>query len=255
LSESEPTGVTHLYRVSCYPAFGDNLVVSIQLDDTGAGSAVARRSRTVRSASERLISTWRRSVSQAEVSRFLERIDEMDFWNLPPQDPLAWGYDGQDWKLEGYRNGKSHIVKRWSPEPGAFLGSAIQLLKYADLAGCTGHRPLSQFELSRLKVLAIRNDTSGPAAALVEAPDGAIDLVKVGHGIGADFGVIRAITPDYIELTEVIRDCTDDMRGEWRERVNYLPRNGAAVRAEFSTIVTAVNAERERMGVRCVSSP
>lgn len=227
----------------------------MQIDNKGGGSVIAKRSRTVRPSSKRLISMWRRSVSPAEVARFLERLDRIDFWNVSPEDRSMGGFDGVVWKLEAHRDGKSHVVKRWSPKPGTFLGAAIQLLGFADLAGCDGSRPLSQFELSRLKFLTTRNDGSGPIAALVEAPDGAVELVRVGAGIGADFGVIRAISADYIKISELVRNCADGVHAEWTERINYLPRSGATATDQFATTVTAGSEERDRTGSRCISGP
>ena len=70
--------------------------------------------------------------------------------------------------------------------------------------------------------------------ALARAPDGVTEVVKVGHGVGADLRVVHEVTRDYIKLAEAEMDCAGE---ELRERDNYLPRAGAAVKAGFSMIV------------------
>jgi hypothetical protein len=250
----ERSGATQQYRLTCRPSFADNVIVTVQVYDAGTASLVVKRSRNRRTAPEKLITNRGKTLSKAEVSSFLEMVSEMNFWNLPTRIDVQPDLDGEDWRLEAIRNGRYHVVTRGSPKPGVFRGAAVQMLKLADLSVCAGYTPLGQFELSRLKFIAIRKDGSVPVAALVEAPDGAIESVKIGDGLGADFGVVREITQDYLKISEMVIECSEDENGEWIERANYLPRSGAHVQAEISTIVRAINAEQERRGYRCVSS-
>jgi hypothetical protein len=51
----------------------------------------------------------------------LAALDSANFWNtptLPDADENAVELDGAQWIIEGIRNGKYHIVDRWSPEAG-----------------------------------------------------------------------------------------------------------------------------------------
>ena len=79
-----------------------------------------------------------RSVSAAEVSEFLDRIDRAHFWDLPAEESQPQGLDGAEWILEGVHNGRYHIVVRWCPglpqrsaEAAAFAESARFLFQLA----------------------------------------------------------------------------------------------------------------------------
>jgi hypothetical protein len=52
----------------------------------------------------------------------LEQVREQAqeyFWDLPCRvDDGTVGLDGATWAIEGTRNGKCHVVKRWSPAIG-----------------------------------------------------------------------------------------------------------------------------------------
>lgn len=55
--------------------------------------------------------------------------------------------------------------------------------------------------------------------ALIRAPDGIVHRVRIGNYIGQNFGEIQNITPDRIDLLEIVRDPAT---GAWQERQNML---------------------------------
>jgi hypothetical protein len=61
------------------------------------------------------------------VTDFLHLLDKANFWDLPVRDK-RYGLDGADFILEGVKDGKYQVVKRWSPEEGAYLEAALFLL-------------------------------------------------------------------------------------------------------------------------------
>jgi hypothetical protein len=67
---------------------------------------------------------------------FLDRIEELDYWNLSAReiDSNVVGLDGAQWILEAVRDGQYKIVDRWSPDkdPIRTLG-LIMLLELAKL--------------------------------------------------------------------------------------------------------------------------
>jgi hypothetical protein len=53
-----------------------------------------------------------------EVEPFLARIDTFAFWSAPNPVNDQTGTDGSQWVIEGVKNGKYHIVDRWTPKDG-----------------------------------------------------------------------------------------------------------------------------------------
>ena len=71
-------------------------------------------------------------ISKTAVKKFLDYLEEADFWNMPQYEPPR-GLDGANWIIEGAKNGKYHIVDRWSPEEGPFREAALCLIKLTGL--------------------------------------------------------------------------------------------------------------------------
>jgi hypothetical protein len=64
---------------------------------------------------------------------FLSRLDTCDFWNLKANEENL-GFDGVSWVMEGVKDGRYHIVVRWSPEAGKYREAALFLVKLANLS-------------------------------------------------------------------------------------------------------------------------
>ena len=71
-------------------------------------------------------------ISKTAVKKFLDYLEKADFWNMPQNEPPR-GLDEADWIIEGTKNGKYHIVDRWSPEEGPFREAALYLVKLTQL--------------------------------------------------------------------------------------------------------------------------
>jgi type IV pilus assembly protein PilP len=63
-----------------------------------------------------------------------------------------------------------------------------------------------------------QNDTRW---GLVTAPDGILHRVRVGNYMGQNNGQITRISPNEIQLTEIISDG----QGDWRERESSIALN------------------------------
>jgi len=48
----------------------------------------------------------------------LAQLRRVDFWSLPSHTDEENGADGAEWIIEGVKEGKYHVVRRWSPEKG-----------------------------------------------------------------------------------------------------------------------------------------
>jgi Tfp pilus assembly protein PilP len=92
-----------------------------------------------------------------------------------------------------------------------------------------GSGPLQRYPLEALKLRGVVAATASPRA-LVEAPDGASHLARVGDGIGTSFGRIAAIRPDALVVVERYRDAIGGMH-ERRAELRLHPAEVTAAPA------------------------
>jgi hypothetical protein len=59
-------------------------------------------------------------ISETQLREFSEHLEKSHFWSLPTTEehPNQVHLDGAEWILEGVKDGKYHVVVRWSPETG-----------------------------------------------------------------------------------------------------------------------------------------
>jgi len=55
------------------------------------------------------------AATEAQLDSVRDAIDEADFWDLPVTADL--GMDGEQWIIEAARDGRYHLVDRWTPAP------------------------------------------------------------------------------------------------------------------------------------------
>lgn len=91
----------------------------------------------------KLVVTKSRKLTKDQTTWFLDRIEELGFWKLASFEkpyeigpngekvPLI-GLDGAQWIVEGVKDGKYHVVDRWSPEKGPVR--ALGIIMLIDLA-------------------------------------------------------------------------------------------------------------------------
>jgi hypothetical protein len=81
----------------------------------------------------RLITDQTRPLTNAEWGHFVSLLDRSCYWQLPPEiDEM--GNDGAQWILEGVREGRYHVVDRWTPQSGDFREACLYLLKLSNPA-------------------------------------------------------------------------------------------------------------------------
>jgi hypothetical protein len=64
-----------------------------------------------------IIENTSRPLTQEQTKIFLDRIKQTRFWNLPSYENSS-GKDGSQWIVEGIKEGKYHVVDRWTPGKG-----------------------------------------------------------------------------------------------------------------------------------------
>jgi hypothetical protein len=64
-----------------------------------------------------LIENVSRPLTRQQTASFLERVKAVQFWELPNHRDRG-GNDGAEWIIEGVKDGKYHVVTRWTPKSG-----------------------------------------------------------------------------------------------------------------------------------------
>ena len=83
----------------------------------------------------KLIENTSPSVTQKQTDKFLEQVKDAGFWELSSYEKTS-GCDGAEWIIEGVKDGKYHVVNRWTPGKGPVRELGMTLA----------------FELARLKI-------------------------------------------------------------------------------------------------------
>ena len=78
----------------------------------------------------RLISNTSRYLTKEQTSFFVERIAGSGFWDAPTREvsPGVVNLDGAEWIFEGVKDGKYHVLDRWSPKEGPMHDIGIMML-------------------------------------------------------------------------------------------------------------------------------
>jgi hypothetical protein len=99
-----------------------NHPVSIRIDCKPDGSSVVTAKITSGTAGYNpgvLSQTSSRTLTKEQTQSFLKQIDAVGFWQLPSEINDQSGTDGSQWVIEGVKQGKYHLVDRWTPKNGA----------------------------------------------------------------------------------------------------------------------------------------
>lgn len=79
----------------------------------------------------KLIIDHTRPLTNAEWDHFLSLLDQSCYWQLRPEIDDS-GLDGAQWILEGVKEGRYHVVDRWTPQIGDFREACLYLLKLSN---------------------------------------------------------------------------------------------------------------------------
>jgi hypothetical protein len=78
-----------------------------------------------------IIENQSKKLTIADWSRFYDKVNRSDFWNMNTISKKFIGTDGAQWILEGNVDGKYHVVDRWLG--GSIYSICMELLKMTDL--------------------------------------------------------------------------------------------------------------------------
>lgn len=76
---------------------------------------------------------WSRSLSEKDWDSFLMHLEQSTYWLMPTNGDDVLSTDGAQWIMEGYRDGRYHIVDRHSPAPSAYADACLYLLRQSGL--------------------------------------------------------------------------------------------------------------------------
>lgn len=75
-----------------------------------------------------------RLLSEGEWAMFMHLLNRACYWQLATEDVSSIdGVDGAQWILEGVKEGRYHVVDRWSPREGTYRDACLYLLKISGL--------------------------------------------------------------------------------------------------------------------------
>jgi len=75
---------------------------------------------------------WSHSLSENEWDAFMMHLEHAQYWLMPTEEERILT-DGAQWIMEGYREGRYHVVDRGSPDSGAYHDACMYLLRHSGL--------------------------------------------------------------------------------------------------------------------------
>lgn len=101
-----------VYRLTVLPAFSTPFVVRVETRD-GKSRMYWKTSKSNRRFEDGKIRSKTKELHPNEMAEIEKSLEQVDFWNISTNEGLK-GLDGSLWLLEGVKDGKYHVVERWS---------------------------------------------------------------------------------------------------------------------------------------------
>jgi len=109
------------YRFVWLRTFHHPIIVRVDIQANGGAELTTKASSGAGGYEPgKLVENTSRPLTQKQIEGFLATIQRLQFWELPTHEtPETVGCDGSQWIIEGIKNGKYHVVDRWTPTKGA----------------------------------------------------------------------------------------------------------------------------------------
>jgi transposase len=125
-----------VFRFLWLRSFDHPVVVRLNVSGDGTGTLVTKISgRQGGYEPGKLVENRTKKLSKQETQWFLDRVEELKYWELPGREekaPNVVNLDGAHWVVEAVRDGNYKLVDRWSPQNGPI--KAIGTMMTIDLA-------------------------------------------------------------------------------------------------------------------------
>jgi len=109
------TGNKEVYRFTWLRTFNHPISIRLEKEDSAITLIVKESNGRSGYGPGTIILDTVISLTNVQWMGFEQKIATTDFWNLPTRDTAEAGLDGAEWILESLKEGKYHIVVRWSP--------------------------------------------------------------------------------------------------------------------------------------------
>ncbi|MBZ0167516.1 MAG: hypothetical protein K8I00_11975, partial [Candidatus Omnitrophica bacterium] len=123
----------HAYRFLWLRSFHDPICLRLTINNNGTGILTVKSTDGAGGYDAgKLVNDYEVLMTVEQVSTFVEKIRQAKFWKMPERKMII-GLDGARWILEGLKEGRYHIVDRWSPDGGKFREAVEYLLQFSRL--------------------------------------------------------------------------------------------------------------------------
>ena len=108
------------YRFVWLRTFHHPVVVRLDIRPDGVGELTTKVSNGSGGYTPgQIIQNLSRPLTREQTNMFLARLGKDKFWELPGYENSGrGGEDGSQWIIEGMKDGKYHVVDRWTPSEG-----------------------------------------------------------------------------------------------------------------------------------------
>lgn len=118
MSQQKPT--VEVYRFLYLRTFHHPISVRLTIASDGTGLLTSKETNGAGGYEPgRLIRNTATKLTKDQAGWFRDDVDRFGFWKLPARRDTKGevGLDGAQWIVEGSKDGRYHIVDRWSPSP------------------------------------------------------------------------------------------------------------------------------------------
>jgi hypothetical protein len=131
-SVSDTKGTSEFtYRLLLLPTFDNPISVRIQKSGTSTIVHAIRLDGAGGYGPGRIAAEIQRELAPTELEALLTKLDKARFWQMRSKED-GMCLDGTEWILEGRRNGKYSVVRRWSAG-GDFYDACLFFLKLSGI--------------------------------------------------------------------------------------------------------------------------
>lgn len=129
---TESTNKEEAYRFLWLRTFDEP--ISLRILKAESGTTIVIKKSDGKSGYEpgKLVIDTTKSLSAEEWQKFMILLENNCFWGMRSWNDNL-GLDGTTWILEGVKNGRHHLVARWSPGGGDFQQACEYLLQLSEL--------------------------------------------------------------------------------------------------------------------------
>lgn len=176
-----------VYRLLFLPSFEYPTSIRIWRDGNQYQMAIKQLATEIatEASAKDLIVNVTRSLTVEEWNHFQELLKKSNFWSMQSPDVREFGLDRVSFFLEGKKDGKYHVVSRWSPEDENFLalcGYLVEItkLKWNYQERTEGEMVTDERYFSRAVALPAGKVTNSDREKFAYRLETAIDQAKTG---------------------------------------------------------------------------